>query len=307
MPNPILFLLLALAFLATGCDSDGDTPPDPPVASSAAGLVLIESATDFDATSAALLQALDAAGPVTTVANVDHSANAPADLPLPPTRVVLFGNPLVGTPLMQANQQAGIDLPQKMLVYTDADGTTLIGYNSTDYLVQRHGVGGVAALGQIRNVLERFADEAGGEGTPSVSTDSVALNEGLVRVQSNADAETTYARLRAAVTANPNLSIVAEVDHAADAASANLELRPTKLIVFGNPALGTPLMQATQTIGIDLPQKMLVYTDADGGTFVLYNDPQYLADRHGATGVGEQVGMIQTALSGLATTATTGQ
>lgn len=128
---------------------------------------------------------------------------------------------------------------------------------------------------------------------------------GLVSVPSNADAATTFARLRAAVQANPALKIVAELDHAANAARVGMELPPTRLLIFGNPALGTPLMRAAQTTAIDLPQKMLVYTDASGRTFVVYNDPAFLARRHGAKGVDDSVGKIGTALGRLAAAAGT--
>ena len=107
------------------------------------------------------------------------------------------------------------------------------------------------------------------------------------------------------VLSNPNLEIAAEVDHQSNAQSVGLQLRPTRLIVFGNPALGTPLMQASQTIGIDLPQKMLVYEDATGQVFVAYNDPGYLAERHGVPASLDEIGQIRTALGQLAESATT--
>jgi uncharacterized protein (DUF302 family) len=124
-----------------------------------------------------------------------------------------------------------------------------------------------------------------------------------VVVQSTSDAETTFGRLQTAVEANPNLTVVASLDHAANAASVGLDLRPTRLLIFGNPALGTPLMQSTRSMAIDLPQKMLVYTDAAGDTFILYNDPFFLADRHGETGSFDTLQTIANTLAGLAATA----
>lgn len=76
------------------------------------------------------------------------------------------------------------------------------------------------------------------------------------------------------------LTIFARIDHAAGAKKAGLELRPTELLVFGNPKLGTPLMKASQTTALDLPQKALAYQAESGDVFLVYNDPAYLSSRH---------------------------
>jgi len=87
-------------------------------------------------------------------------------------------------------------------------------------------------------------------------------------------------RLEAEVRAK-GLTVFAQVDHSAGAAAAGLPLLPTDLLIFGNARAGTPLMQANQTIGIDLPLKVLVWQDAAGQTWLSYNDPAWLAARHG--------------------------
>ena len=113
-----------------------------------------------------------------------------------------------------------------------------------------------------------------------------------------------FPRLEEAVGSQEPLSVIASVDHAANAQSVGLDLRPTKLLVFGNPMLGTQLMQDVQTTGIDLPQKFLVYEDVDGKVFVVYNDPYYIAARHGIEGQDEVLQKISGALDDLAATAT---
>ena len=87
-------------------------------------------------------------------------------------------------------------------------------------------------------------------------------------------------RLEAEVRAK-GLTVFARIDHAAGAAGAGLSLGPTELLIFGNAKGGTPLMQALQTVGIDLPLKALVWQDASGTTWLSYNDPHWLAQRHG--------------------------
>jgi len=105
-------------------------------------------------------------------------------------------------------------------------------------------------------------------------------DNGLVSVQSRASARETLDRLLAA-PATRNLTVFARIDHAAGAASVGLPLRPTEVVIFGNPKGGTALMQEQQSAGIDLPLKALVSEDAAGRAWLTYNDPAWIAQRHG--------------------------
>jgi uncharacterized protein (DUF302 family) len=105
--------------------------------------------------------------------------------------------------------------------------------------------------------------------------------DGLIACVSQFGPKETMDRLAAAVTTR-GISIMARIDHAAAAAAVGMELRPTEVLIFGNPRAGTPLMQAVQTVGIDLPLKALVWQDETGAAWLAYNDPQWLAQRHGA-------------------------
>src|SRR5580692_9746758 len=96
--------------------------------------------------------------------------------------------------------------------------------------------------------------------------------DGLTTIRSDFGPEDTMNRFAAAVRAK-GMTVFAQIDHAAGAAAAGLLLRPTNLLIFGNTKGGTPLMQADQTIGIDLPLKVLVWQDAAGLTWLSYNDP----------------------------------
>ena len=103
---------------------------------------------------------------------------------------------------------------------------------------------------------------------------------GLITIASHHSVKETIDRLEASLMGR-GTTIFARIDHAGGAMEAGLELRPTELIVFGNPKAGTPLMQAKQTIGLDLPLRMLGWQDADGRTWLTYNDVGWLAKRHG--------------------------
>jgi uncharacterized protein (DUF302 family) len=102
---------------------------------------------------------------------------------------------------------------------------------------------------------------------------------GLITVASGWSVSETIDRLQAAVTA-AGLLVFARIDHAGNAAQAGMRLRPTELLIFGNPRGGTPLMQDRQTSGIDLPVKALAWQDADGDVWLTYNDAAWIADRH---------------------------
>ncbi len=104
--------------------------------------------------------------------------------------------------------------------------------------------------------------------------------DGLITIPSAFGPAETMRRLEAEVKAK-GMTIFAHVDHAAGAAAAGMPLRPTDLLIFGAARGGTPLMEMAQTIGIDLPLKALIWQDAAGATWLSYNDPDWLAERHG--------------------------
>ena len=126
--------------------------------------------------------------------------------------------------------------------------------------------------------------------------------EGLISVKSPVDAKTTMDRVEAQ-TKQRGLAIFARIDHAAGAAKIGKTLRPTEVLIFGNPQGGTPFMECAQTVGIDLPLKALVWEDAAGQVWLGYNDPAFLAERH-AVPECAVAGNIAKALASIAEAAT---
>jgi uncharacterized protein (DUF302 family) len=102
---------------------------------------------------------------------------------------------------------------------------------------------------------------------------------GLITIRSQSSVKATIDRLEASL-GESGVSIFARIDHRAGAISAGMSLRPTEVLIFGNPKAGTPLIQAKPTIGIDLPLKVLAWEDATGDVWVTYNNPAWLAARH---------------------------
>lgn len=124
--------------------------------------------------------------------------------------------------------------------------------------------------------------------------------DGLTTIPSSFGPKETMDRLEAEIKAK-GMTVFARIDHAAGAAQAGLSLRPTEVLVFGNAKAGTPLMQSNQTIGIDLPLKALVWQDGDGKVWLSYNEPSWLATRHGlAAGTQATVDAMAAGLGALA-------
>jgi uncharacterized protein (DUF302 family) len=128
--------------------------------------------------------------------------------------------------------------------------------------------------------------------------------DGLVTIASNYSVKETLDRLEFDLKAK-KITVFVRIDHAAGAASVAMPLRPTELLIFGNPKSGTPLMESNQAVGIDLPLKVLAWQDAGGKVWLTYSDPRWLARRHRlSSGTDTSVGALATVLANLAKAAT---
>ncbi len=129
--------------------------------------------------------------------------------------------------------------------------------------------------------------------------------QGLTTLRSSYGPKETMNRLEAEVRAK-GMTVFARIDHAAGARAVGLPLRSTEVLIFGNTKAGTPLMQSVQTIGIELPLKALVWQDSSGDTWLSYNDPAWLAQRHGLSGeTAAAISTMTAALDAVAKAATT--
>lgn len=125
---------------------------------------------------------------------------------------------------------------------------------------------------------------------------------GIGIIESEYSVEETTDRLEKVLKDN-GLNIFEKVNHQEGAASVNMELPPTTVLIFGNPKLGTPLMQCAPTVAIDLPQKMLIWEDKNGQVMVGYNSPSYLKKRHNIEGCDQELKKISGALKKFTQTA----
>ncbi|MBE9396329.1 DUF302 domain-containing protein [Pontibacterium sp. N1Y112] len=131
----------------------------------------------------------------------------------------------------------------------------------------------------------------------------VMADNGIITVQSKHDVATTADKLESVLN-DKGMTVFTRINHAEGAKKANLELRPTEVVIFGNPKVGTPLMLCSQTTALDLPQKALIWEDEKGQTWLSYNDPEYLKERHNIEGCDAVIGKVKGALAKFAGAAT---
>ena len=132
----------------------------------------------------------------------------------------------------------------------------------------------------------------------------VIAAEGLINVKSELSVQETTGRLEK-ILQDKGMTIFKSLSHSDGAKNVGIELRETQLIIFGNPKVGSPLLQCQQSVAIDLPQKMIIWKDDQSRVWVSYNDPRYLEKRHLITGCEDVLVKIEKALSGFASYAAT--
>ncbi len=128
-------------------------------------------------------------------------------------------------------------------------------------------------------------------------------SNGIVRVKSNHNVSTTINKLETALK-NKGMTIFKRVPHSSSAAKVGLELRDTELLIFGNPKIGSLLMQCQQSAALDLPMKALAYEDEQGQVWLSYNDPKFIADRHDIKNCKKVISKMTKALANFSKTAT---
>lgn len=254
-----------------------------------AGRVL-EDATDVQSAVDALIEELEDRGNEVVLVVNHAAAAASVNLDLRPTQVILARpHPVLERLLLRKGDTFGLDLPLKFLVFEDANGVIHLAFNSTGYLADRHGARfRDPALWLLDNSTKKLGDD----------------NTGVVTIESQRDFDDTVTELQEAIGANDAFRIPLVLDFGEGRKNKRGKRHRSKrqptLIVFGNPNAGTPLMQASQNVAIDLPQKFLVWEDDEGGVQISYNDPFFVAKRNGVEGQDQRLTGISNALANFA-------
>jgi uncharacterized protein (DUF302 family) len=219
---------------------------------------------------------------------VNHAAAAASvDLKLRPTQVIYARQPRIFERLtLKRSHTIGIDLPLKFLVFEDAEGEIQEISNPLGYLVDRHDI-------KPKDFLLRWLQFRVNQfGKPA---------SGLVTIPSNQTFEETVESLKTAIPSPPfGFPLEVDFDDGPGSYRKHRGSRLPFLLVFGNPAVGTPLMQEDQRIGLDLPQEYLVWEDRDGGVYITWNDPFFIAERYDIRDQDERLTLIANALNNFA-------
>lgn len=221
----------------------------------------------------------------TIIGVIDHAKNAEeVGLELPPNQLIMFSNTLQEGALIRRSQTVAIDLPQKILVWEDNLHNKHISYNPPGYLADRHDLPlHDYPLAIMSKTLTQFAE----------------LENGLVTVDSAQSVENTIEILKG-VLGNLGFSIPFVLNFTEPARHRGPNIRPTQLIIFGNPNVGTQLMLSQPEMGLDLPLKLLVWEDAQHKVHISYNDIKFLAKRHNIQGLDQLLGNVANALANIA-------
>ncbi len=199
------------------------------------------------------------------IATIDHQAGAASvNLELRPTQVILFRQFRLDKTLIRRSQEAALDLPHKYLVFEDENGDIQFRYNPPGYILDRHDV-------PVRDLLIAKFDHR--------LSQFGRLDNGVNLVKSSQSVEQTVERLLV-ILKERGFRIPAVVNFLERTHRSARKRRDIQLIIFGNPNVGTPLMQNSQEIGIDLPQKFLVFENRAHEVFIAFNDPRFLAKKH---------------------------
>lgn len=208
------------------------------------------------------------------IASLDHHRMAmESGVYTPPAILNIYSSPEINTALIARNQLIGLDLPYKILCYSEPDTTAVsLAYTSPEFISKRQGVA-LSDLDAYKAGMDQLINSVGAQMLSPSDIQGVEKGFGIIQIGSDYDFETTVTNLRAIVAAQSDTRWFGEVDYKKDGLDKNPDLRPTILLLFGGPAPGGKAMVTTPKIGLDaFCQKLLVYEDEDGKVWVAFND-----------------------------------
>lgn len=291
--NISLIILSLFLFACNGRDEESSiTEP--------IGTMYVKSESGVYDSYTSLLASLNQNQDINIIEEVDFGINARSvDRDLGPSRIIFFGNPNMGTSLLQRNQLAALDLPQRVLLF-EKDEESYAMYNSRQYLESRYQLQGVPELEEIENALRNMTNNATRAEVREAEQQKVSAGEGIITVESEQNFENTYRSLQEALIENNSWRVLREIDHSDNAGGVGMQLRPTRVFLISNPHLESSMLGNNPTAGLDFPPKMLVWEDENGTVKISYNDPDYIERRHNMSGSEIELGETATVFSDIA-------
>lgn len=207
--------------------------------------------------------------------SLDHHRMAKEDgAYTPPAIATIFSDSEINSNILtNKNQLIGLDLPFKVLCYTEPDTQSVkLAYTSAEFIAQRHGIS-VEVLEEYSDKLNSVLNSFDKSIISETNTDSIFKGFGIVNIQSDFDFATTNKKLTEIVNAQSDTRWFGEIDYSSEAQTFGKDLNPTKLLLFGGPAPGAMAMMTSPKIGLDaFCQKLLVYELDNGEVWVAFND-----------------------------------
>ena len=207
-----------------------------------------------------------------------HEMAASKGLALEKTHAIFFGNPKIGTPLIQKDQLIALDLPQKIITL-DQGKNSYIYRLSTSYLADKYAVS-FNDLSTMTGALDGLSQKIADNQNRGMEDPDIEEHQGIITLNSNKTFEKAVEAIQQQIKNAQSINFMAELDHQKNAASVDMNLRPTHIIMFGNPQVGIPLMQKNRSVAVELPMKLLIFKDENGDVKVAYNDMQFIFNRY---------------------------
>lgn len=208
------------------------------------------------------------------VLSVDHHRLAAEEgVYTPPAILTVFSDPQVNTPLIQINPRVGLDLPFKILTYTEPDTSHVaLAFTSSAFIAKRHGLT-IIQLGAYFQSMRKITGQYNDTLIAPEDLSQVLPGFGIKTIRSEFDFQTTEDKIKAVVMAQSDTKWFGEVDYTADAKKLSVDILPAKLLLFGGPAPGAQAMKTSPKIGLDaFCQKLLVFENSSGDVFIAFND-----------------------------------
>ncbi len=212
------------------------------------------------------------------IASIDHSRLALAEgVEMPASRVLIYSDPAVNSALLSENVRAGLDLPFRVLSYEEGVEAQ-VSFTDAEFLKVRHGLEDENALGTFADLQARILDELPAQSAPAAD---LSLNYGIIELQSKLSVADAVSSLTKTIKSQSDTVWFGEINFGMEAAELGVEIEEAVLLLFGGPAPGGVAMADFPAIGLDaFCQKLLVISDGNGGSVILFNDIAALAELH---------------------------
>ena len=267
----IMKMLLVLLLIATS--------------SFASVLNSVKSQYDVNTTINAIVNAIESKKGFGVFNIVDHQKNAQnVGLEMNAMKVIIFGNPNGGTPLMNLDTRIAYDLPLRIMAFEDANKQTWVAYKEPLELYERYDVNASPIVANVSKLLKSLAlINAGENDTLILADEKVSDSPELVQMKSRYSVDETVTNLTELIGSKAGLGVFGVVDHLKNAQKVGLTQPSAKVIFFGNAKAGTPLMLQDAFIGYELPLKIMVFEDSNSDVWMMYKNPHLYSRDFGIT------------------------